>query len=348
MRVKTERPPQTHLIMGDVWDNSSWSGNTRTFSSSKGRGMQRGFQNRENQSSNDGENIEVASSMVARIIGRGGSKIKELEESSGCRIKILKDQSSGETVVISLSGGDISEAKRLIEEVTNSTGHQRERFGQKQASGFSIESNGSNWGEPSPCWDGQNSGSNHFKNSYRQRRSPTGSSGSSEKIRIDASLVARVIGRGGAKIRELQDKSGCRIQILKEESDEQDSVISISGRNIEEAKRLIMEIVEPFDAQKNIQNLNIADSLESSEKMKIDPSFVARIIGRGGAKIRELQDRSGCRIQILKEESDERESVISISGSNIEEAKRLIMEIVEPFDVEKRNSALEKFNIGTK
>ncbi|KAK2725222.1 hypothetical protein QYM36_001614 [Artemia franciscana] len=319
--------------------------------------------------------------MVARIIGRGGSKIKELEESSGCRIKILKDQSSGDMVVINLTGGDISEAKRLIEDVTSSAGRQRERFGQQQTNGFSSEPNGSNWDEPSPCWDDQDSGSSNFKNSDRQGRSPMESLGSTEKITIGSSFVARVIGRGGAKIRELQDKSGCRIQILKEESDGNESVISISGQDtsIEEAKRLIMQIVEPserygtkqangFISETTSNDWNESasgwedrnqgsndfkkpdqpwrppmDSSGSSEKIRIDASFVARVIGRGGAKIRELQDKSGCRIQILKEESDEQESVISISGSNIEEAKRLIMEIVEPFDAQKN---MQNLNIA--
>ncbi|XP_069830738.1 probable ATP-dependent RNA helicase DDX43 [Dendropsophus ebraccatus] len=62
-------------------------------------------------------------------------------------------------------------------------------------------------------------------------------------FRLDSSVIGQVIGRGGAKIRELEEASSARIKIVKEEYD---SLVRIFG-NCEQqskAKALIDEIVE--------------------------------------------------------------------------------------------------------
>jgi len=66
----------------------------------------------------DSETIYVESSEVGRIIGRGGSRIKEMESDSGCRIKVFKDGGSQGRSSVQLNGSksSISKAKRLIED----------------------------------------------------------------------------------------------------------------------------------------------------------------------------------------------------------------------------------------
>jgi len=63
--------------------------------------------------------MTVPKSMVGRIIGRGGSRIRQLQDDSGARINIRKDGDMGDETIVELSGAEDSQfhAKQLIEEV---------------------------------------------------------------------------------------------------------------------------------------------------------------------------------------------------------------------------------------
>ncbi|KAK6179683.1 hypothetical protein SNE40_011989 [Patella caerulea] len=59
----------------------------------------------------------------------------------------------------------------------------------------------------------------------------------------------------------------------------------------------------------------------------IDQQFVGRVIGKGGSKIRDLQDESGCHIKIESRESDrEGQARVDLSGNESAQhhAKKLI------------------------
>ncbi|XP_034314075.2 probable ATP-dependent RNA helicase DDX43 [Magallana gigas] len=73
---------------------------------------------------------------------------------------------------------------------------------------------------------------------------------------------------------------------------------------------------------------------ENQSTMYVESSSVGRIIGKGGAKIRELQDNSGARIKVTREENDNGETKIEITGSPevVAKAKELITETVNPVD----------------
>ncbi|XP_065891815.1 probable ATP-dependent RNA helicase DDX53 isoform X2 [Dysidea avara] len=69
-----------------------------------------------NSFSNDVE-LKISSGDVGRIIGRQGSKIKELEQNSGARIKVIKSPGSITTVKLIGSSEAQQKAKSLIEEI---------------------------------------------------------------------------------------------------------------------------------------------------------------------------------------------------------------------------------------
>ncbi|BFY99612.1 hypothetical protein BsWGS_02653 [Bradybaena similaris] len=78
----------------------------------------RGFGGNRQAVDGDNETIYVMSSEVGKIIGSGGSRIRELEADSGCRIKVSRASGSSDQSPIELSGSKsaIAEAKRLIQE----------------------------------------------------------------------------------------------------------------------------------------------------------------------------------------------------------------------------------------
>ncbi|XP_075058720.1 putative ATP-dependent RNA helicase DDX43 [Mixophyes fleayi] len=63
---------------------------------------------------------------------------------------------------------------------------------------------------------------------------------------LDSSVIGKVIGRGGAKIKELEEASGSRIKIIKEEHDSQINIFGNSEQQ-SKAKALIDGIVERCD-----------------------------------------------------------------------------------------------------
>ncbi|GIX78807.1 hypothetical protein CEXT_46921 [Caerostris extrusa] len=102
--------------------NDGQRNNRRGFSNRGSRTFTRGGgSDRNRRSIEESSEIQIESSHVGRVIGRGGSKIQELQNESGARIKILQDNdSNSDSTSVRLTGSaDARErAKCLIEELT--------------------------------------------------------------------------------------------------------------------------------------------------------------------------------------------------------------------------------------
>jgi len=63
--------------------------------------------------------IDVPNSYVGRIIGRGGSRIRELQDDSGARINIMKDEATSDSTPVELTGSQDCQdrAKQMIEQI---------------------------------------------------------------------------------------------------------------------------------------------------------------------------------------------------------------------------------------
>ncbi|XP_051815804.1 probable ATP-dependent RNA helicase DDX43 [Acanthochromis polyacanthus] len=77
----------------------------------------------------------VENAVVGRIIGRGGAKIRELEESSGAKIKINKGDYEGEVAIFGQSAAQ-QKAKEMIEDLV-ADGGSRFSYGMKHYDGGS-------------------------------------------------------------------------------------------------------------------------------------------------------------------------------------------------------------------
>ncbi|BFY99611.1 hypothetical protein BsWGS_02651 [Bradybaena similaris] len=169
----------------------------------------RGFGGNRQAVDGDNETIYVMSSEVGKIIGSGGSRIRELEADSGCRIKVSRASGSSDQSPIELSGSKsaIAEAKRLIQETGVEIGNE----------------------------------SDHGNRSFGGNRQAV--DGDSETIYVMSSEVGKIIGRGGSRIRELEADSECKIKVSRASGSSDQSPIELSGSKsaIAEAKRLIQE-----------------------------------------------------------------------------------------------------------
>ncbi|XP_062506674.1 probable ATP-dependent RNA helicase DDX43 [Corticium candelabrum] len=102
----------------------------RGFSGGERRVREEGnWRDRSNGGGGMGMKVKVNTQDVGRIIGRGGSKIKELEEESGARINVLKNVDAGYGMTyIEISGSDHNKetARKLIEDLTGGFSEESE------------------------------------------------------------------------------------------------------------------------------------------------------------------------------------------------------------------------------
>nr|CAD7449975.1 unnamed protein product [Timema bartmani] len=133
---------------GNMWRNEGNSGgNTwRDEGNSGGNTWRDGGNSGGNSWRNGDENITtlaVKKNNVGRIIGKGGSKIRDLESESGARIQIGKpsDEDYGMTVEVTLTGSEDCRqtAKRLIEELTDDSAPRSYGGNSNSGNSYNVE-----------------------------------------------------------------------------------------------------------------------------------------------------------------------------------------------------------------
>ncbi|PHH54752.1 Far upstream element-binding protein 3 [Ceratocystis fimbriata CBS 114723] len=185
-------------------------------------------------------------------------------------------------------------------------------------------------------------------------RGPPGADDGStfEIFEVNANLVGLVIGRSGENLRRIENESGCRVQFLgTSESGQRECKITGPKPRREEVKAAIdativdsgalgMPRPKPRGTGPVSQGPPGAPR-EGEDHMQImvPDRTVGLIIGRKGETISDLQERSGCHINIV----DETKSVDGLRPVNLigtpeetQRAKDMIMQIV---DSDSRDSA---------
>lgn len=172
--------------------------------------------------------------------------------------------------------------------------------------------------------------------------------GDSLQIMVPDRTVGLIIGRGGETIRDLQERSGCHVNIVGENK-------SVSGyrpvnligsaASQQHAKDLIFEIVESDQKGISIKDLHSRRQEDPfgklNDNIKVPGDAVGMIIGKGGETIRDMQNQSGCKINVSPASGRDIERDIGLIGTRgaIEAAKRLIREKVEVATSRSRTSA---------
>ena len=116
-----------------------------------------------------------------------------------------------------------------------------------------------------------------------------------EKGYLPPLYVGRVIGKGGEMVRDLQARSGCRIDLDQNVPDGANRIITYRGprAKIDFAKHLVDILCQP-DAKDSDLPLG-----EAQRKMiHVPATVIGKIIGRGGEMIRSLQTSSQAKIQV--------------------------------------------------
>jgi len=297
-----------------------------------------GYGTRERSPIRDGddnvESISIESNLVGLIIGRQGENLRRVESETGCRVQFI-------------TGPDESGPYRQCK----ITGNRARRAAAKAEINRIIDDSGMA-GNAKAAADRS---SREAPSAARSSHQPALRDGEdSMQIMVPDRTVGLIIGRGGETIRDLQERSGCHVNIVGE----QKSVNGLRPVNLigsreaaTRAKDLIMEIVE--SDSKSTANKDRAPAQRepardagygggygaasgSGDKINdaifVPSEAVGMIIGKGGETIKEMQSSTGCKINVSPSSGPgEIEREIGLVGSRdaIAAAKRAIEDKVD-------------------
>ncbi|KAM0066557.1 putative K domain-containing protein [Helianthus debilis subsp. tardiflorus] len=179
----------------------------------------------------------------------------------------------------------------------------------------------------------------------------------SRRMEIPSNKVGVLIGKAGDTIRTLQHSSGARIQITRDAEADPNAAtrpVQILGsiESINKAERLIKEVIAEADAGGSPSLVARGFSVHSSGigeqyHMQVPNDKVGVIIGKGGETIKNLQTRSGARIQLipqhLPEGDQSKERSVRITGDRkqIEMAREMIKEVMDQVCLRSSSFTLE-------
>jgi far upstream element-binding protein len=277
--------------------------------------------------------MQIESSLVGLIIGRQGENLRRVEADSQCRVQFVPATNPGDQFrLCKITGAPASraEAKAAINRII-------------EDSGMSAIARG---GAPPPR-GGRDSGRGGGGDSGQTPALKEGED--LVQIMVPDRTVGLIIGRGGETIRDLQERSGCHVNIVGENK----SVNGLRPVNLigtppatKMAKDLIMEIVDSDSrnaaAGGHDQRPPRRDMREGgggpggadkqTDSIYVPSEAVGMIIGKGGEAIREMQSTTGCKINVSQSSGPgETEREIGLVGSidAINRAKQAIEEKVE-------------------
>lgn len=275
------------------------------------------------------ETMQIEASLVGLIIGRQGENLRRVEGETKCRVQFLAPHSSDDKFrqcKITGPRARRAEAKAAINRIIDDSGMG------------AIARAGLDRGQPrQPPTVDPTSGQINLKDGEECLQ-----------IMVPDRTVGLIIGRGGETIRDLQERSGCHVNIVGESK----SVNGLRPVNLigpyaaaAQAKDLIMEIVDSDSRNGNSgggggggnQHQGRPNQRDNSHDKTNDAIFVPNeavgmIIGKGGETIREMQNQTGCKINVSQSPAPgEAEREIELVGSRdaIERAKRAIEDKVE-------------------
>ncbi|KAI6085065.1 hypothetical protein F4821DRAFT_161368 [Hypoxylon rubiginosum] len=295
----------------------------------------RGASGRDRGDDDDSEIIDIESSLVGLIIGRNGENLRRVESETSCRVQFMSPTSEGgPTRQCKITGPRArrAEAKASIHRIIEDSG-----MGALARAGLDKT-------QPPSSSSRRDGGSTPGLSALREGEECT-------QIMVPDRTVGLIIGRGGETIRDLQERSGCHINIVGESK----SVQGLRPVNLigpphasAMAKDFILEIVDSDSRNGNAggnehtkgrppkndhgrDNSNqMGDKINDS--IYVPSEAVGMIIGKGGETIREMQNTTSCKINVSQSSGPgETEREIGLVGSrdSINRAKRAIEDKVE-------------------
>lgn len=144
----------------------------------------------------------------------------------------------------------------------------------------------------------------------------------SKTTQVDKSKHGIIIGKGGATIKDLENKYGVKIVLPKDDS----NTITVNGDKAADAVAAIQELVgggkkasksEPVSKATSSSSSSKASEAKASKVLKIAEEDHKYIVGPGGATIKAIREETGCDVQITTKPDQ-----VTISGPDDKAVKK--------------------------
>uniref|UniRef100_A0A672ZLG8 Far upstream element (FUSE) binding protein 3 n=1 Tax=Sphaeramia orbicularis TaxID=375764 RepID=A0A672ZLG8_9TELE len=157
-----------------------------------------------------------------------------------------------------------------------------------------------------------------------------------EDFKVPDKMVGFIIGKGGEQISRIQLESGCKIQIASDSGGMLDRPCTLTGspENIEQAKRLLNEIVEQCRYGPGFHN--DMDGNSAIQQILIPANKVGLVIGKGGETIKQLQERTGVQMIMIQDDPmpTGADKPLRITGDphKVQQARELVVKLIRDKD----------------
>eukprot|EP00927_Polykrikos_kofoidii_P067124 TRINITY_DN6263_c2_g2_i1.p1 TRINITY_DN6263_c2_g2~~TRINITY_DN6263_c2_g2_i1.p1 ORF type:complete len:593 (-),score=101.34 TRINITY_DN6263_c2_g2_i1:180-1820(-) len=283
--------------------------------SGKGCGCLKGL-NSKGKSDFEGEDVindtlDFPVTATGCIIGSRGFKIMEVRQLSGARVSVEKAEDRCK-VFISGRSDAVERARMMVTALArgedDNGGNRMPRSGNNDAGA------GAGRERSVVAGSGGDGGSGGVEDS---------SSGDviSDSLEFPQAATGGIIGTRGAKIAEVRERSGAKVQVEKSETCCK-VIVTGTADQVERAKAMITSLAEE-------QTTGVRRH-ECEDSMVVPLSMVGRVIGKGGETVQRLQVESGAKIDINARDGHD-PCPVKIAGTeeSVHYARRLINEILE-------------------
>lgn len=175
-----------------------------------------------------------------------------------------------------------------------------------------------------------------------------------EKGDVSRLYVGRVIGKGGEMIRDLQARSGCRIDVDQNVPPGAPCIATYRGtsRTVDFAKKLVGLLCREGGED---AALPLGEAVQ--RRMMVPSNVIGKVIGRGGEMIRELQSKSQAKILVDPSGADgacypQAQRGVTITGtkSSVDSAEEMIQFLSANHQMDAAAAIgillMEKLNVG--
>jgi far upstream element-binding protein len=149
------------------------------------------------------------------------------------------------------------------------------------------------------------------------------------ELMIPANKVGLIIGKGGEMIKALQEKAGCKMQMIQDGpySNAPEKPLRMSGApdNCKKARELVLQLMEQKELEFGSQARGLLGSETSMAgsvvgvphtiEIQVLKQMVGYVIGRGGEHINNIQSNCGVRLQFQNDVPGTDYRIATISGT---------------------------------
>ncbi|KAJ3085409.1 RNA binding protein, heterogenous nuclear RNP-K like protein [Physocladia obscura] len=226
--------------------------------------------------------VLVSHHLIGAIIGKGGARIRQIQEDSGAKVVVKKDMLNQSTErVVDVLGlvKSVEVAVFNIAQCVYNDGKPVQGVilyvPQPRESGGSFTRNNNSNNQRTGRFDNDDNTNSRQQNSNSNPRNKSPSNNNSEDqqtqtLSVPSDMVGCIIGKGGAFIANIRRQSGAKLRIseLEEGGNAAERVVTIVGSAQSIAKALQL-IYEQLDAEKN-RRLNQERNTGSGNGRRLD------------------------------------------------------------------------------